>query len=121
MEFFNKLSGFRRSPSGLEWRILRKIPLILLVGTALLGLLALLAHVFLPQLGLVNPASTEQWLDYVLIGVVAIYWSWVGTLAIGCIIVVLMKGPAYVADAYPLPEEGMPGSQSGSASQGSRK
>jgi len=27
------------------------------------------------------------------------------TLALGCFIVRVMKGPAYVADAYPLPDE----------------
>ena len=37
-------------------------------------------------------------------GVVALHWMLVLTLAIGCFIVRVMKGPASVADAYPLPE-----------------
>lgn len=42
--------------------------------------------------------------DYQMIGVVVLHWTLVLTLAIGCFIVRVMKGPAYVADAYPLPE-----------------
>ena len=34
---------------------------------------------------------------------VVLHWSLMLTLAIGCVIVMLMKGPAYVADAYPPP------------------
>jgi hypothetical protein len=33
-----------------------------------------------------------------------LHWTLVLTLAIGCVIVMLMKGPAYVADAYPIEE-----------------
>ena len=118
MKYFTKLPGFRRYPSGLEWRILRKIPLILLVGTLVPGMVSLLSHVLLPKWDHVHAAATVQWIDFMMIGVVTMHWSWTGTLAIGCIIVVLMKGPAYVADAYPLPEESKPGSQSASGSQG---
>jgi hypothetical protein len=38
-----------------------------------------------------------------MFGVVALHWALVLTLALGCFIVRVMKGPAYVADAYPLP------------------
>lgn len=43
-------------------------------------------------------------LTYRLIGLVVLHWTLVFTVAIGCAIVWLMKGPAYVADAYPPPE-----------------
>ena len=39
-----------------------------------------------------------------MIGVVVLHWTLVLTLALGCFIVRVMKGPAYVADAYPLPQ-----------------
>ena len=35
-----------------------------------------------------------------MVGLVILHWSLVLTLAIGCVIVMVMKGPAYVADAY---------------------
>ena len=41
---------------------------------------------------------------YVMLGLVMLHWTLVLTLAIGCVIVMLMKGPAYVADAYPMEE-----------------
>ena len=42
-------------------------------------------------------------LTYRLIGLVVLHWTLVLTLAIGCAIVIVRKGPAYVADAYPPP------------------
>jgi hypothetical protein len=33
--------------------------------------------------------------------VVALHWTFVATVAIGCVIVMVMKGPAFVADPYP--------------------
>jgi hypothetical protein len=36
-------------------------------------------------------------------GLVILHWTLVLTLAIGCGIVILMKGPAGVADPYPPP------------------
>jgi hypothetical protein len=43
--------------------------------------------------------------DYTMIGLVSFHWTLVATVAIGCFIVRVMKGPAYVADAYRLPHE----------------
>jgi heme/copper-type cytochrome/quinol oxidase subunit 2 len=74
------------------------------VGTLLPLLLAGVNHALAP----VAPASGAGnralllW-DYMLIGIVALHWTLVLTVAIGCFIVRVMKGPAYVADAYPLP------------------
>ena len=48
-------------------------------------------------------ADRAQWLlIYRLIGLL-LHWTLLFTLAIGCVIVMLMKGPAYVADPYPPP------------------
>jgi hypothetical protein len=35
MTWLTKLPGFRRAPAGLEWVVLRRLPLITLVGTLL--------------------------------------------------------------------------------------
>lgn len=102
--FFRKLPGSRRAPAGLEWRILRRLPLVLLVGTLLPGLVALGAH-WAGHAGPAEaPAKQVQTLDAILIGVVVFHWTAVLTVAIGCFVVMVMKGPGYVADAYPLPE-----------------
>jgi hypothetical protein len=44
------------------------------------------------------------------IGVVVLHWTLLLTIAIGCVIVMLMKGPAYVADALEVPHFDHPGS-----------
>ncbi len=41
--------------------------------------------------------------DYAMFGVVVLHWTLVLTVGVGCFIVRAMKGPAYVADAYPCP------------------
>lgn len=100
MNWLKKLSPTRREASGLEWTLWRKLPLILLAGTALplmvLGLVHLLAD---PE----PSAQQARWLqlaDYVVGGVIVFHWTMVLTLGIGCVIVIVMKGPGYVADGY---------------------
>lgn len=100
MNWLKKLSPTRREASGLEWTLWRKLPLIFLAGTALpllaLGLVHLLAD---PQAS----AQQARWLqmaDYVVGGMVVFHWSMVLTVGIGCVIVMVMKGPGYVADGY---------------------
>ncbi|MCK7495937.1 MAG: hypothetical protein MZW92_37010 [Comamonadaceae bacterium] len=41
-------------------------------------------------------------IDIYAIAVVVLHWTIVFTIAIAAFIVMVMKGPAYVADAYPL-------------------
>ena len=42
--------------------------------------------------------------DYTMTGAVVLHWTLVLTVALACVIVRVMKGPAYVVDAYPLPD-----------------
>lgn len=105
MNLFNKLPGFQRSAPGLEHRLWRRLPAILLWGTLLPLALAALNHALAPA---APDASAESgalllW-DYTMFGIVVLHWTLVLTLALGCFIVRVMKGPAYVADAYPLPK-----------------
>lgn len=102
--WFNKLPGFQRSPAGLEWQIWRALPRITLLGTALLLLPSALARMAI----LLDPALESRTLpgmvDIYAIGLVILHWTVVFTVGIGACIVRVMKGPAYVADPYPLPE-----------------
>ena len=43
-------------------------------------------------------ARKVQHIDFMMVGLVIFIWTLVLTVAIGCVIVWLMKGPAYVAD-----------------------
>ena len=106
MNLFNKLPGFVPSAPGLENLIWRRLPAILLWGTLLPLVLAGAYHALTPavaEFGASN-AALLLW-DYKMFGVVVLHWTLVLTLALGCFIVRVMKGPAYVADAYPLPDE----------------
>lgn len=46
--------------------------------------------------------------EFIMIGVVILHWTLVLTVAIGCGIVMLMKGPNYKADSYPMPDSDEP-------------
>ncbi len=90
----------------MEQRIWRRLPAILLWGTLLPLGLALVNHALAPSVALAGTDDRALLLwDYTMFGVVVLHWTLVLTLALGCFIVRVMKGPAYVADAYPLPQQ----------------
>ena len=104
MNYFNKLKGFQRSPAGLEWQIWKRLHIILAVGTVLPLLASAGTYVLDGLAPATQSARAVQQFFYVMVGIVVLHWTLVLTLAIGCVIVMLMKGPAYVADAYPMEE-----------------
>ena len=101
MNAFKRLPGFHRSPPGLEQRIWRRLPALLLWGTLVPLLLGAANHL----IGDETPGT--QMRDYALLGTVTLHWSLVLTLGLGCFIVRVMKGPAYVADGYTMPRPGI--------------
>ena len=100
MDYFNKLPGFIRTPSGFEWILLKKFPLSFAIGTAVPG--AVIAFIYFSRQPL-HPAQLKT--IFQCLGIIFSVWFFVGAAAIGCIVVILMKGPAYVADPYELPKE----------------
>jgi hypothetical protein len=108
MDWFKRLPGYQRTPSGLEWKILKRLPMIGAVGTVLPALA--LAAVWWTLAA--EPTALEQrnfqQLAYMVLGWVILHWTLVVTVAIGCVIVWVMKGPAYVADPYPLSHSDTP-------------
>lgn len=111
MKLFNVLPGFQPSPAGLERKLLRKLPRVLWVGTALPVLLALVVR-WLPWSGSESELLTRiTTVDIYMISIVLLHWTLVLTVAIGAFIVMVMKGPAYVADAYPLDDAEQPAAE----------
>lgn len=108
MDWFRKLPGFQRTPYGLEWRILRMMPQVALAGTALPALMAFAARHLMQAATPAELARDLQRFDYMMIGLVIFLWTLVVTVAIGCVIVWLMKGPAYVADGLPVSHSDTP-------------
>ncbi len=108
MAFLNKLSGYPRSAHGLEWKILKKTPWLLLSSGALIALGTLLAHFIAPE---GNLQQTAKYLNTVNIMAIAVWvasWSIILTVAFGAFIVYLMKGPAYVWDPVDVTDSDKP-------------
>lgn len=91
-----------RHPAGLEWVILKKIPKILLGGIFIPFFMSIFVRLF-PVAG--TAAEIEKHLISIDIFSISLFFmvaSAAFTMTIGCIIVVLMKGPAHIVDAYEL-------------------
>jgi len=109
MRWLNRHPDSVRTPSGMEWVIWKKLPGFLVVGVALPLLLLAYDHwwVGTPANGATDPDVLRQ--EFVALGVILVYWTLLLTVAIGCVVVMLMKGPHYTADAYPVPHKDKPG------------
>ncbi len=106
-KFFKRLHD-RCEPPGLEWSILRRLPKALLIGTLMPVGLSILVRV-MPSAQGVDRAKSVMSVDIFSVATALTFWTAVLTVAIGCIVVAIMKGPAYVADAYPLVDARRPG------------
>lgn len=100
MNYFNKLPGFAKATAGLEWHLFKKIPRILGIGTAVPCIPMLFIYFNNESL-----SRAQQQNIYQLLGLLFSVWFFVGAITIGCVVVMIMKGPAYVADPYNLPKE----------------
>ncbi len=100
-------------PAGLEWRILKMLPMVMAAGIFIPLFLSALVRLF----PFVRPEADISKLlisiDILSISIFFAVLSGVITVAIGCITVVLMKGPAYVADAYELDDADRPDADDG--------
>jgi hypothetical protein len=116
MKLLQKLPGSVREPPGLEWQILKRLPLVTIAGTAIACLCFAYAYLFPAPTG---GDSIDKYLTGVGIAAVATVltlWTAVFTVAVGCAIVWIMKGPAYVADPYPLSDSEQPPPETGRVS-----
>lgn len=108
MNWLKKIPNSVRAASGLEWKLWRKLPIIAVLGTLLPLVVLGLMH------GLAddpNSATTQRMLqlaDIVVIGVLVFHWTMVLTVGIGCVVVMVMKGPGYTADSYPVSHSDTP-------------
>ena len=84
----------------------RKIPLMTLVGLLVLGALWTAGH-YWPWEG--DAEKRFQQFEFALIGAAIFLATMLVTLAIGCVVVLIMKGPRYSADSYPVDDAEHPG------------
>ena len=100
INWLTKLPGYTRTPYGFELRLLRLMPQVLLAGTVLPALAAWLARWVVRSGSAAEIERTLQLFDYMMIGLAVWVWTAGVIVILGCVIVWLMKGPAYVADGY---------------------
>lgn len=105
-KYFRRLHD-RSEPPGLERAILRLLPRALLIGTMIPLSLSALVRV-LPLANSTDPAKSILSVDIFSFATALTFWVAVLTVAIGCVVVAIMKGPGYVADAYPVAHASRP-------------
>lgn len=108
MNWLRKLPGYRRTPYGKEWQALRMMPTVCLAGTVLPGVVALSARWWMTGDNAAELVRRLQMFDYAMLGLAIFIWTLALTVSIGCVIVWLMKGPAYVADGYDVSHSDQP-------------
>ncbi len=108
MDPFKKLPGYRTAPAGVERKILRLVPKVLLVGTVLIILPSLIARLWTVDDAPWAISKVITTIDIYAFGLLAVLWTSLLTVGVGAFTVMVMKGPAYVADAYPLPDSEAP-------------
>ena len=107
MGIFNILPGYAKSPPGRERVILRRMPFVFVIGTVALGLPSLAVRL-LRWVGAVQSSTLVTTIDVYAYSVFSFFWPACVVVTTGAFIVKLMKGPAYVADAYPLNDADAP-------------
>ena len=100
MKWLTKLHG-RRTPPGREVQILRRLPLVTIVGTLAVLALPVIVRLWPGQPG-ADTAKHIRSVDIFAIATEITLLVAVLTIAIGCVVVHIMKGPAYVADSLPV-------------------
>jgi hypothetical protein len=100
MNYFNKLPGSIRYSSAKEWRLFKHLPFIWLLGTFLICTPVIYDYFVYDVL-----TNEQQKTVYFCIGLLFTYWFFIGTVAIAFAVIIIMKGPGYVADPYELPKE----------------
>lgn len=107
MGIFRKLHN-RTEPPGLETRLLRSLPAAALASIVLPALIAFGARIYGSFVHFENASKTIKSVDIFAVSIAATLLTAVFTVAIGCVVVRVMKGPAYVADSYPVSHANRP-------------
>jgi hypothetical protein len=107
MKTLDALPVSRNEAPGMERRVLRALPAMLALGT-MLPALYVLALYLLALGGADELMRRVEMARYVATGAIMLNLMLVMQAAMLAVIVVLMKGHAYVADAYPLPDSPKP-------------
>lgn len=100
MGVLKKLPGSIRYPSHKEWQLLKKLPKCWLLGSVVFA--APLIYAWWKNGDVLNQDLEHLALFF---GLLFTFWFFIGAMTIGLIVIIIMKGPGYVADPYYLPKE----------------
>ena len=98
----------RRHPPGLERVILKQVPRVILAGIFVPLFMAIFARLYPGSGSAAEIAKYQISVDIFSISLGFMIFLGTFTVTIGCVIVALMKGPAFVADAYKLEDADRP-------------
>ncbi len=98
----------RVAPPGLEVRLLKAMPAAALASLGLPLILAFGARGLARYFPFDNTSKALKSIDIFAWSLSATLLTAVVTVSIGCVVVWIMKGPAYVADAYPVSHANRP-------------
>ena len=100
----------QRYDRGLELVLLARMPRLILAATAIPLMVSLIARLslYLTSSNNIESMKTVMSVDIFSIALLITFWTALFTLAIGCIIVWVMKGPEYTADSYHLQDSENP-------------
>jgi len=98
----------RHYPAGLEWKILKILPKILLGGFFIPLFMSIIARLYPVAGAAADIAKHQTSIDILSISIFVAVLTALLIMAIGCITIVFMKGPGYVADAYELEDAERP-------------
>ena len=99
---FNKLPNSTKAPPGLERKILRYMPIAFLGMTALCALPSIFVRLLDWQGSQLAIDALIHRVDIMAFAVLMVLWNVAFAVTTGAVLVVLMKGPGYVADGYKL-------------------
>jgi hypothetical protein len=102
----------RYYPPGLEWWLLKRIPRISLFTSLGFGFAWLLVRLWPHAEPLAQAQVQIQRWEFALLGAFIFFITMVVTVVIGCVFVIIMKGPRYSADSYSVEDAERPGKDS---------
>ena len=100
-KWLRKLPGYQTYEPGVERKVLRELPQVVIMGVLAIALPSVLARFLLPN-------RAQQMIDILVFATEIFFLGMVMTVAFAAFIIKLSKGPAYVADAYPLIDSDKP-------------
>lgn len=114
---FRRLPGFTKTPAGAERRVLRLLPRALLWGTLILLLPALAMRVGAIWIESWRSEFFSSMTDIYVASLIVLHWTVVVTVGFAAFIIMVMKGPAYIADGYDLEDADRPDEEESAANK----